>query len=247
MAGKLKRTRRVCQTFSKKMKTYQGKTVARIAKNVMLRNSETKRNVVGFNFNLGTNGFQAWDVSVIPQGDEIYQRNGRQILTTSFKRNLFLRNNSFLEPIIVRMLVLQAKEGHQDSIVGTTPLFNPSIIPNDNASTWDDHSNQGKIQALLKPIDTTKFIVRKDKRFILGALPNPDKNVEHETAANSGRMSYHDGRSACKFTRSSLNLKSKKMHFDASGNCEDRLHFVLMCCQVDGSQILGSTMSVSSR
>lgn len=219
-------------------------TVAKIAKKVMLRNSETKRNVLGFNFNLGTNGFQAWDLSVIAQGSDINKRNGRQILTTSFRRNLFLRNNSFLEPILVRMLVLQAKEGHQDDIVSTTPLFNPSLIPADNSATWDDHTGQAKIQAILKPIDTTKWIVKEDKRFTLGALPNPDKNVEHETAANSGRMSYHDGRGASRITRSSLNLKGRKMNFDAAGNNEDRLHLVFMCCQVDGSQILGSTMSV---
>jgi len=240
--AKLKRTRHVYG--APKSKKTRRQSVAKIAKQVVLRNSETKRNTIGFNFNLGTNGFQAWDLSVIPQGDDINQRVGRQILTTSFRRNLFLRNNSFLEPILVRMLVLQAKEGHQDNIVSTTPLFNPSLLPEDNSSTWDDHSNQGKIQAILKPIDTTQWIVREDKRFTLGALPNPDKNVEHETAANSGRMSYHDGRSACRITRSSVNLKGRKMHFDSSGSNEDRLHLVFMCCQIDGSQILGSTMSV---
>jgi hypothetical protein len=222
----------------------QSSQAANIAKKVMLRNIETKRNMRAFNFNLGTNGFQAWNMSIIAQGDDINQRNGRQILATSLRRNFFLRNNSFLEPILVRMLVLQAKEGQREDIVSSTALFSPSLLPDDNTTTWDEHNGQGKIQAILKPIDTTKWIVKEDKRFTLGALPNPDKNVEHETAASTGRMSYHDGRSASSITRSILNLKGRKIHYDGSGSCEDRLHIVLMCCQIDGSQILGSTMSV---
>lgn len=248
--ARMKRTRTRSRSSKKRSRTdfplsqLQQSQTASIAKRAALRASETKRNVIGINYNMNTNGFQSWDFSDIDQGDDIQHRNGRQILTTSFKKNLFIRNNSFLEPILVRMLVLQAKSGHQDSVLATSPLFNPSLIPNDNNASWSDHTGQGKIQAILKPIDTTNFIVREDKRFILGALPNPDKSTEYDGAASTGRMSYHDGRSSSKFTRSSLNLKGRKMHFDSSGNCDDRLHLVLMCCQVDGSQILGSTMSV---
>jgi len=244
-----KRMRRTSRTSRKKSKTFalsqlQQSQTARIAKRVSLRNVETKRNVIGFNHGLNTNGFGSWDLSDIPQGDDIDKRNGRQILTTSLKKNLFFRNDSHLEPILVRTLVLQAKDGNTQDVLSTTPLFNPSIIPHDNSATWDAHTGQGKIQAILKAIDTTKFIVREDRRFILGALPNPDKNVEYDTAATSGRMSYHDGRSAAKIMRSSLNFKARKMHFDAAGDCDDRMHFVTMCCQLDGSQIFGSAMQV---
>lgn len=248
--ARMKRTRTASRTSRKKSRTdfalsqLQQTQTARIAKKTVLRNSETKRNVAGFNHGINTNGFASWDLTDIPQGDDISQRNGRQILTTSLRKNLFFRNDSFLEPILVRTLVLQAKDGNNVDVLSTTPLFNPSVIPNDNSATWDAHTGQGKIQAILKPIDTTKFIVREDRRFILGALPNPNMNVEYDTAAANGRMSYHDGRSAAKIMRSSMNFKGRKMHFDAAGNCDDRMHFVTMCCQLDGSQILGSAMQV---
>ena len=67
----------------------------------------------------------------------------------------------------------------------------------------------------------------------------------------------HDGRSCMRVVRSNINVKQKTIHYCAAGQtitenvsgtdvtrntCENRLHFIVMCCQVDGSQITGSTI-----
>jgi hypothetical protein len=218
--------------------------MTQIAKQVVLRNSETKRNVAGFNENLNTDGFSAWDMSVIAQGDEIFERQGRQIVTTSIKKNFWYRNNSFLEPIVVRTLVLQAKDGNTESIAHGTAIFNKTLLPDDNRASWDQHTGQQKLQAILKPIDSTKWIIREDQVFTLGTLPNPNVDTTLIGTASTAASAYHDGRGAIKLARSNLNMKGRKLHYDADGNCENRLHFVVMCCQVDGNQFAGSSMSI---
>ena len=89
------------------------------------------------------------------------------------------------------------------------------------------------------------------ERFVLGATPNPNVG-SGESHAN------HDGRGCMRITRSSVNMKGKTIHYCASGttiseningtdvtrnSCENRLHFVIMCCQVDGYQITGDTIA----
>lgn len=245
-----KRTRRTSRTSRKKSKTsfalsqLQQSQTARIAKRTMLRNTETKRNVAGFVENLNTDGFASWDMSVIAQGDDIDKRQGRQVITTSLKKNLWFRNNSFLEPIIVRTLVLQGKEGITEDVINSTAIFNKTVLPDDNNATWDQHAGQSKLQAILKPIDSTKWIVREDKVFTLGTLPNPNVDSTIIGTATTAASAYHDGRGAIKLSRSSLNMKNRKLHYDSDGACENRLHFVVMCCQVDGNQFAGSSMSV---
>jgi len=245
--AKRKRTSRTTRKRSKAsfaLSQLQQSQTARIAKRTLLRNTETKRNVAGFNEYLDTDGFSAWDMSVIAQGDEMFERQGRQIVTTSMKKNLWFRNNSFLEPIIVRTLVLQAKDGNTENIASGTDLFNKTLLPDDNRSSWNQHAGQQKLQAILKPIDSTNWIVREDKVFTLGTLPNPNVDTTLIGTATTAASAYHDGRGAIKLARSSLNMKSRKLHYDADGSCENRLHFVVMCCQVDGSQFAGSSMSI---
>mmetsp|Transcript_15766 Transcript_15766/g.24604 ORF Transcript_15766/g.24604 Transcript_15766/m.24604 type:complete len:258 (-) Transcript_15766:49-822(-) len=221
--------------------------MARIAKKVMLRNSETKRNVAGFNEQINTEGFSAWDMTVIAQGDEIFERQGRQVLATSIKKNLWFRNNSFLEPIVVRTLVLQAKDGNTENIASGTAIFNKTLLPDDNRASWNQHAGQQKLQAIVKPIDSTKWIVREDKVFTLGSANNPNLGTSATDpigAVTTERMAYHDGLRSLKLNRSSVKMKNRKLHFDSEGDCENRLHFVVMCCQADGYQFTGSSMAV---
>ncbi|CAM9431708.1 unnamed protein product [Heterosigma akashiwo] len=107
----------------------------------------------------------------------------------------------------------------------------------------------------MKPIDTTRFIVREDKTFLLGPTPNPNLKTEFESHAN------FDGKGCIKMIRNTLNLKKKVIHYSDNSavkteniggtqvthsSCENRLHFVIMCCQVDGNQVPvvgGSTLT----
>mmetsp|Transcript_42157 Transcript_42157/g.72628 ORF Transcript_42157/g.72628 Transcript_42157/m.72628 type:complete len:277 (+) Transcript_42157:158-988(+) len=234
----------------------ESKQVAKIAKKVTLRTSETKRHVVQFNSNQVTEGFAAHDLTTIAQGDEIGKRDGRQIIATSLKKNFIIRNNSFLEPVIVRTLILQGKTGITEDVLSSTDIFNASFHPDDSKLSWDDHSaGSAKLLAILKPIDTTKWIVKEDKTMVLGPAPNPNLQTASESHA------HHDGRSCVRFFKKSLNMKQKVIHYNNAAatvtetvdgeevqrnSCENRLHFVTMCCQVDGSQVAvvgGSTVN----
>lgn len=230
------------------MSQTQQKAVSKIAKRVTLRQSETKRRFVQINANTLTEGFSSHDLSSIEQGDEINQRSGRQVIATSIRKNLMLRSNSPYEPVLVRTLILQAKEGHYEDVLATSEIFNNSEHPDDANLSWDEHtSGPGKLLAMMKKIDTTRFTVKEDKMYVLGAIPNPNPGT------TSGNHSNHDGRSCLRITRSNINLKQKVMHYSGTGQtvteegatrntCENRLHFVVMACQVDGSQIAGSTV-----
>ena len=251
--ARMKRTRTRSRTLRKKSRTdfplsqLQQSQTASIAKRAVLRTCETKRHVAGLVEILNTEGFKSWDMSGIPQGDEIDGRNGRQVVTTSFKKNLWFRNNSFLEPIVVRTLLIQGKPGITENVISTTEIFNKTLLPDDNHASWAQHSGQAKLQAILKPIDTTKWIVREDKVFTLGSANNPNVGTSATDpigTVTTERMAYHDGLRSLKLNRSSVKMKNRKLHFDSDGDCENRLHFVVMCCQADGYQFTGSSMAV---
>lgn len=257
--ARMKRTRRMSRTTRKKprrsgtLTQTQSRQVARIAKRATLRLSETKRRVALMQTSLQTADFAAYNLTNLAQGDDISQRNGRQIIATSLRKQLFIRNNSFLEPVIVRTLILQGKEGNYEDITSTSDIFNNSYHPDDGRMSWDEHTGNGKLLAIMKPIDSTRYTVKEDKTFVLGTLPNPNLKTTYESAAN------HDGRSSVKMIRNSLNLKKKIIHYGDSSatvtedigdtqetrsSCENRLHFVIMCSQVDGSQITGSAIAI---
>ncbi|MCP4457602.1 MAG: hypothetical protein GY816_06190 [Cytophagales bacterium] len=222
--------------------------MAKIAKQVVLRNSETKRRFVQINAHTLTEGFSSHDLSSIEQGDEINQRTGRQVIATSIRKNLMLRSNSKYEPVLVRTLVLQAKQGHYADVLSSTEIFNNSEHPDDANESWDQHTaGPGKLLAMMKKIDTTRFTVKEDKLYVLGANTNPNPGT------GSGDHANHDGRSCIRIVRSNINMKQKVMHYTGTGTvvgeegatrntCENRLHFVVMACQVDGSQITGTTV-----
>jgi len=230
----------------------QSNQVKKIAKKAVLRTSETKKHAVQINANVSTEGFQAYDLTSIVQGDDIFMRNGRQIIATSLRKNMLVRNNSMYEPVLVRTLLLQGKDGVFENISSNTEIFNSSDHPDDVNQSWSDHSaGNGKLLAMLKPIDTTKWIVKEDKKFVLGATPNPNVG-SGESHAN------HDGRGCMRITRSSVNMKQRTIHYcgpnttitenvsgtDVTRNtCENRMHLVIMCCQVDGYQITGDTIT----
>lgn len=256
--ARMKRSRASSRTSKKKsrgsfsLSQTQQKAVSKIAKRVTLRSSETKKHVTQINQNVSTEGFQSYDLSTIAQGDDIYNRNGRQILATSIRKYMMVRNNSMYEPVLVRTLILQGKDGVFENLNSQTEIFNASDHPDDGNASWQAHaSGNGKLLAMMKPIDTTRWIVKEDKRYVLGATPNPNVG-SGESHAN------HDGRGCMRITRSSVNMKGKTIHYCAAGStiaeningtditrssCENRVWFVVMCCQVDGYQITGDTIT----
>lgn len=186
--------------------------MAKIAKKVTLRTSETKKHAININQNVSTEGFKEYDLSTIAQGDDIFNRNGRQILATSIRKNMMVRNNSVYEPVLVRTLILQGKDGVFENMSSETEIFNSSDHPDDVNNSWANHgSGNGKLLAMMKPIDTTRWIVKEDKRFVLGATPNPNVG-SGESHAN------HDGRGCMRITRSSVNMKGKTIHYCAVGH-----------------------------
>jgi len=125
-----KRTRRTSRTSRKRSKTMfplsqlQQSQTARIAKKVVMRNSETKRSNYHWNESeQNTATLDAQEMTLIAQGDEINNRTGRQILGQGITVKGCIHNNSNLEPVVVKMWVLQAKPGNTEDITTSTAMF----------------------------------------------------------------------------------------------------------------------------
>jgi len=80
-------------------------------KSVALSLAETKMKVIPFsNLSMTTQTFSAYDLNSMSQGDLGSSRDGNQIICRGFHLKGYLFNRSFLEPVLVRMMILKSKK-----------------------------------------------------------------------------------------------------------------------------------------
>jgi len=231
----LKRTRRMSRTSRKKSRTsslsqLQQSQTARIAKRVVMRNSETKR----FNYHWNeseqnTATLDAQEMTLIAQGDEISQRTGRQILAQGINVKGCIHNNSNLEPVVVKMWVLQAKPGNTTDIDTSTAMFVKAR--HDTAVSF---ASLGGLMSTVYDIDTEQFTLLGQKRFVLDASPYPDTQVDD--------MAAHGGKGAIRFFSKYIPLKGRKINYDGSPgtSCQNKIWIVWTAIQADNDQIVGT-------
>ena len=188
-------------------------SMARIAKRVMMRNSETKRSNYHWNESeQNTATLDAQEMTLIAQGDEINNRTGRQILAQGISVKGCIHNNSNLEPVVVKMWVLQAKPGNTTSIDTSTAMFVKAR--HDTATSF---ASLGGLMSTVYDIDTEQFTLLGQKRFVLDASPYPDTQVDD--------MASHGGKGSIRFFSKYIPLKGRKINYDGSGGatCQNKI------------------------
>lgn len=110
----------------------------------------------------------------IPTGDGHWQRNGKQVYLKSTTGKLLIERNSASAdvgnnaPVQYRVIVFKAKRS--TSAAGTTCDPGTSLLVKSNAG-WIGSKSSGVHGAdlMLLPVNTQKFTVVKDTKFILGS------------------------------------------------------------------------------
>jgi hypothetical protein len=219
------------QRRSKRRAKAGTKRIAMVAKKVMMRSAETKRSLTTWDESVQTtNTLSATEMTVIAQGDEINNRTGRQILASGISVKGAIHNNNTLEPVIVKMMVLQAKPGVTDTITSTTAMF--CKARHDTAVPFNAI---GGLNAMLYDVDPERFTILGQKRFILESSTDPNTTED---------QAPHGGKGTLRFFNKYIALKGKKINYDNStaSSCQNKIHVVWMCVQPDNDQVVGTSI-----
>jgi len=227
-------------TSQKRQRTYRGMptstAVRRTVKSVMMRNAETKRHNVTYNEAAQTtNTIGAQELTQIGQGDEISQRNGRQILASNIQLRAGIHNTSNLEPVAVKMMILQAKSGVTKDLNDSSS----AIWVKARHDTATSFASIGGLQAMLYEPDPEQYTVLASKQFVLDATPYPNTTLDH---ARTG------GAKSIKFFNKYVKLNGRKINYDgATGTtCQNPIWLVWFCVQADNDQIVGTDIEISA-
>jgi hypothetical protein len=248
----MKRSRHVYEVHpSKKARTASQKAkaasntaslVRREAKKVLLNLHEKKYKVVEYGEDtIDTNAVASTDLTGITQGDAKTEREGKQIIAKDVTAKLFLHNNSYLEPVWVKVMLIQAKPGITANITASSVIWHTGDKEAVNSKT-----TLGAMPTMMRQIDTDKYTILKTKWVHLGARTHPD--VTHSQMTNI--HSFHDGKSASQLVNLYHTFKGgKKINYNgttsATGDCEDRLHLIFISDQSDQDQLLGSNVEIT--
>lgn len=225
---------------SKRQKIYEGRptstAVRRTVKTVLMRNAETKRHNVVYNeLSQTTNSIGAHQLTTIAQGSEINNRVGRQILGTSIQLRAGVHNTSNLEPVAVKVMILQAKTG----VVKDLNDSGSAIWVKARHDTAVSFASLGGLQAMLYEPDPEQYTVLGSKQFTLDATPYPDTSIDH---ARIG------GANSIRFFNKYIKLNGRKINYDGSAgsSCQNPIWLVWFCVQADNDQIVGSDIEISA-
>jgi hypothetical protein len=231
MAG-LKRTRRISSSRAvKKTKSLtktQTQAVAKIAKRVDLRNAETKCLTKEWSESVqNTNTMAVVELTEIKQGSENDDRTGRQIIATGLRVKGAIHNNSFLEPVVVKLLLLQAKHAGVSDPASGTAMFKQSLH-----AEAESFASIGAIRAMYYDIDSSKYQVLGSKQWVLDASNNPNTGEDG---------SRHGGAGAVNFFNKYINLRCRKINYDGenTGTCLNKVFAIWMVVQPDNDQVVG--------
>lgn len=219
------------QRRAKRRKATGTRRIAMVAKRVMMRSAETKRSLTTWDESTQTtNTIASVELTSIPQNDDTSGRTGRQILGSGVRVKGVIHNNNTLEPVIVKMLIMQAKPGVTDDVNSTTTMF--CKARHDSATTFNAI---GGMNSMIYDIDPEKFTILGQKRFILGSSSDPNTTED---------QAPHGGQGAVRFFDKYVSLKGRKINYDtsAAGSCQNKIHVVWMCVQPDNDQVIGTSI-----
>ena len=195
-------------------------------KSVALSLAETKMKVIPFsNLNLTTSTFSAFDLNSMDQGDLGSTRDGSQIICRGFHIKGYMFNRSFLEPVMVRMLIIKGKRGVETNVTGSQAMFTDGI----EKKSYNDIT----AQALYYPVDKTRFSVLYDKIYKLGVTSDPN------TLTTTTMYSGVDARSSGQLLNIWINGRDQRLNFTQSDNDttpDVRYHLVIIPVQYDRTQ-----------
>lgn len=216
----IKRARKQTRKYTRKYRNM---------KSIALSIAETKMAIQDFNETVvSTNVMSTFDLNVIDVGAANQRRVGTQIVARGIHLKGFMHNNSKLEPIKVRMLIVRGKRSNNTPLIGTTELFT------DGEDRYTHDTLGGK--ALYYPVDPSKWTVCLDRTYTLGASPDPD------TLTITTNYAGHDGRGSMVQFNHWINCKNLKVNYleDETNVPDVRWHLCLIPYQGDRDTILGS-------
>ena len=167
------------------------------------------------------------EITEIKQGDEIWERNGRQILGQGLRLKGSIHNNSSLEPVVIKMMAIQSKNEVDDPAT-SAKMF----LQHKHAETHQSFADIGGMRAMFYDIDRSKYTVLGSKQWTLDAQPNPN------TAEDGARFG---GKGCIWFFNKYIPLKGKKINFekDTISSCINKIFIVWMVVQADNDQVVG--------
>lgn len=238
MPGRLKRTKRVSQHSQVKMRKYSGlKRMKRIAVREIMKKAETKRRLRIFDETVfATDSITSY--ANIIEGDEKDKRDDSEIHLFRLTMKGFVHNNSVLEPVLCKLMLIQVRPGHAGAILLT--IQHSCLSVQRTSLRFHTHLLEDSVRCTIYGFDPDKYQLLGSKQFTLDARTNQDTTLSD--------MASHGGRNAIRYFSRSLSIKGKKIKYEGSTAADviNPIYVVIMCVQADNDQILGSNVELSA-
>lgn len=240
---------RLSQSQKRKKKTVAAKKttamVRREAKKVLMNLHEKKYKLSTVDENsLGSDQLNyLMDFTGIGTGDTKNDREGKQIIAKNIGIRLFFHNNSYVEPVWVKMMLIQNKSGNTTQMSASTACWY-----NGDKDTLSSKTDLGSMRTMLSSLSPEFGRILKSKMFQLG--PQTHKDLDGSAAGISNIHSYHDGMSSSKLVNMYHTFKGgKKINYSADGstatNCQDRIQLIIISTQADQDQFFSSYIELT--